>query len=157
MNPTPLNLGDNAPDSKQLHWDAWLEARDAALAWRRQKTGRHVSVVVSTEVDIDHPQLSTLCEADQVVIEIGSFRDGRMFGLARLIRHRLKFDGELKVAGDYLPDQVCFLERCGVDSFARSCDGAPDYYSAYYQPGAHRKNGRGGSIRRARMEQDSKV
>ena len=115
MNRTPLNLGDDTPDSKQLHWDEWLESREAILNWRRQETGRHVSVVVTTELDIEHPDLPTLCEADQVVIDIGSFRDGRMFGLARLIRHRLKFKGELQAAGDYLPDQVCFLERCGVD------------------------------------------
>lgn len=157
MNVTPLNPGDHTPIVKQLDWTAWLEERETVLAWRRRGTGRYISVVVTTELAIDHPQLPALCEADRVVIEIASFTDGRVFGLAKLVRHRLEFKGELQAAGDYLPDQVCFLKRCGFDSFAKSCDGgrAPGYYSAYYQPGVDHEKGHT-SIRRARMEQDSK-
>jgi uncharacterized protein (DUF934 family) len=51
-----------------------------------------------------------------VVLRFGFFKDGRLFTSARLLRERLKFRGELRATGDFLPDQVLFLLRSGVNT-----------------------------------------
>lgn len=51
-----------------------------------------------------------------VVLRFATFKDGRLFTSARMLRQRLKFEGELRAAGDFLPDQVAFLMRTGVTS-----------------------------------------
>jgi len=50
------------------------------------------------------------------------FSDGRPFSLARRLRLDLGFTGEIRAIGDVLRDQLCFLERCGFDSFALRSD-----------------------------------
>ncbi len=51
-----------------------------------------------------------------VVLRFGTFKDGRMFTAARMLRQRLKFTGDIRAAGDFLPDQVVFMLRTGVSS-----------------------------------------
>jgi hypothetical protein len=48
--------------------------------------------------------------------------DGRPFSLARRLRMDLGFTGEIRAIGDVLRDQLCFLERCGFNSFALRSD-----------------------------------
>lgn len=58
-----------------------------------------------------------LAKLAAVVLEFAKFRDGRVFSWARQLRTRLGFAGEIRVTGDYLYDQIAFLERVGVDAF----------------------------------------
>lgn len=52
-----------------------------------------------------------------IAIEIPSMRDGRCFSLARLLRGRYGFAGEIRVRGDFIRDQLFFLSRVGVNAF----------------------------------------
>ena len=52
------------------------------------------------------------------VVDFPAFRDGRGFSLARALRDRHGFTGELRARGHILPDQYLFLLRCGVDTVA---------------------------------------
>jgi uncharacterized protein (DUF934 family) len=52
-----------------------------------------------------------------VAIEVPKFTDGRHFSLARLLRERYGYTGELRAFGDVLPDQLFYMRRCGYDSF----------------------------------------
>jgi uncharacterized protein (DUF934 family) len=52
-----------------------------------------------------------------VAIEVPKFTDGRHFSLARLLRERYGFSGELRAFGDVLPDQLFYMRRCGYSSF----------------------------------------
>lgn len=60
---------------------------------------------------------STIAELPLVAIEVPKFTDGRHFSLARLLRERFKFSGELRAFGDVLPDQLFYMRRCGYSSF----------------------------------------
>ena len=60
------------------------------------------------------PQLARL---QLVEISFPSFRDGRGYSAARILREA-GYRGELRAAGDVLVDQVAFMRRCGFDSFA---------------------------------------
>ena len=132
------DLKADIPDSRQLRvdWRQWLALN--AVVSKSPPAGEpcRVTVVVTTELPHDHPQLATLLDADRVVIEIETFTDGRVFGLARLLRDELGFDGDLEVSGDFLPDQISFLRRCGVNAFSGEdiVRDAFNYYSGFYQP-----------------------
>jgi uncharacterized protein (DUF934 family) len=51
-----------------------------------------------------------------VVLRFATFKDGRLFTAARLLRQRLGYRGDVRAAGDFLPDQTAFLLRSGVTS-----------------------------------------
>lgn len=52
-----------------------------------------------------------------VAIELPRFTDGRAYSIARLLRERYGFTGELRATGHVLRDQLRYLERCGFDAF----------------------------------------
>ncbi len=52
-----------------------------------------------------------------VVVEFPTFSDGRGYSHGRVLRTRLKFEGELRAAGVVKQDHLFFLARCGFDSF----------------------------------------
>ncbi len=52
-----------------------------------------------------------------IELQFTDFADGRLFSFAYLIRQRYGFKGELRAAGQYLPDQANYLSRVGVDTF----------------------------------------
>ncbi len=60
------------------------------------------------------PHLSHL---SLVEIAFPSFRDGRGYSAARILREA-GFNGELRAQGDVLVDQIPLMRRCGFDSFA---------------------------------------
>jgi uncharacterized protein (DUF934 family) len=135
---TQSNSSPEKTGKKQLtlNWQEWLTVHAVVTASGPAGGSYEVTVVVDTDLPMDHPQLSSLLDAERIVIEIASFTDGRVFGLARLLRDKIGFDGDLEVSGDFLPDQISFLERCGVNSFSGEdiVKDAFNYYSGFYQP-----------------------
>ena len=76
-----------------------------------------------------------------VALVFPSFRDGRAYSQARLLRERHGFRGELRATGDVLRDQFLFLTRAGFDAFevkkdadAAAFASALARYSVFYQP-----------------------
>jgi len=52
-----------------------------------------------------------------IAVEFPAFTDGRAFSHARLLRSRYNYDGEIRAIGNYMPDQVFYLTRVGVNAF----------------------------------------
>ena len=52
-----------------------------------------------------------------VALVFPSFRDGRAYSQARLLRERHRFRGELRATGQVLRDQLLFMQRAGFDAF----------------------------------------
>lgn len=52
-----------------------------------------------------------------IEIAFPSFRDGRGYSAARILREA-GYTGSLRAEGDVLVDQIAFMKRCGFDSFA---------------------------------------
>jgi len=65
-----------------------------------------------------------------VVLNIPHFKDGRGFTSARLLRTRLGFKGEIRVAGHVLHDQIAFYKRVGVNAFELPEDLSLNDYNA---------------------------
>ena len=57
-----------------------------------------------------------------IEIKFPAFMDGRGFSLGRLLRERYDFQGELRASGGIIRDQLCYLRRCGFDSFSFADD-----------------------------------
>jgi len=80
-----------------------------------QRTGRSgVRVGSGDELDglIQH-----LSDISLVALEFPSFKDGRGYSKARLLRERYHFQGELRAVGNVLPDQLFYMARCGINAF----------------------------------------
>ena len=57
-----------------------------------------------------------------IAVDFPVFRDGRGYSIARLLRDRYHWTGELRAIGDVLRDQLLYLSRCGFDAFAVRAD-----------------------------------
>ncbi|GLU35881.1 DUF934 domain-containing protein [Trinickia caryophylli] len=55
-------------------------------------------------------------------VDFPVFRDGRGYSIARLLRERHGWRGELRAIGDVLRDQLNYMARCGFDAFAVRAD-----------------------------------
>ena len=53
-----------------------------------------------------------------VAVNFPQFTDGRGYSIARLLRERYGWSGELRAIGDVLRDQLFYLSRCGFDAFS---------------------------------------
>jgi uncharacterized protein (DUF934 family) len=92
-----------------------------------------------------------------VALVFPSFKDGRAFSQARLIRERYGFRRELRATGQVLRDQFLFMLRAGFDAFEVTKDAdaaafaeASRRYSVFYQPtGDGRLTARAGRLARA--------
>jgi uncharacterized protein (DUF934 family) len=76
-----------------------------------------------------------------VVLVFPSFKDGRAYSQARLLRERFGFRGELRATGQVLRDQFLFLVRAGFDALdvakaedAKAFASALSRYTVFYQP-----------------------
>lgn len=110
----------------QISSDAWLPpVADAALAsaphlptlqqWRAlaDKSGSAVQIEPGDGVDELLPALDAI---KLVAVHFPLFMDGRGFSYARELRER-GYQGELRAVGEFLPDQLHYLRRCGFDTF----------------------------------------
>lgn len=68
------------------------------------------------------PALDTL---PLIAIHFPAFTDGRGYSLAKMLRRRYGFGGELRATGDILRDQIYLLYRCGFSSFSLRDDQNP--------------------------------
>jgi uncharacterized protein (DUF934 family) len=113
----------------------FLEDPEALL----QRSGK-VGVVWPNNRDVDDlvPYLDRLAA---VALVFPSFRDGRAYSQARLLRERYRFQGELRATGQVLRDQFVFMLRAGFDALDVKKDKDADAYAetvkrytVFYQP-----------------------
>ena len=52
-----------------------------------------------------------------IILGFPSFKDGRAYSQARLLRERYGYTGEIRARGDILRDQLLFMVRCGINAF----------------------------------------
>ena len=106
------------------------------LSRRAGKTG----VVWPNDRDVDDlvPHLDRLAV---IALVFPTFRDGRAYSQARLLKERYDYRGELRATGQVLRDQFLFMLRAGFDAFdvkkqgdAEAFANTVKRYSVFYQP-----------------------
>lgn len=115
-----------------------LRAEGEALFQRNAPVGVKLSSDQSPEA-----LGSELDRLSLVVLEFPKFRDGRPFSWARMLRTRLRFQGEIRATGDFLYDQLAHMVRVGFDAFELPPSIVPDQFKRAlseipyaYQPSA---------------------
>ena len=112
----------------------FLEGPEGLL--KRSKVG----VIWPNGRDVDDlvPHLDRLAA---VALVFPTFRDGRAYSQARLLRERYHYRGELRATGQVLRDQFVFMLRAGFDAFdvkkqadAEAFAQTVHRYSVFYQP-----------------------
>ncbi|WP_454858482.1 DUF934 domain-containing protein [Rhizobium binxianense] len=75
---------------------------------------------------------------DLVIVPFLKFRDGRGFTIARSLRERHGFMGDVRAIGHVLPDQLPLLAQCGFTSIMTPADHPPAQWRRgnSSQPGA---------------------
>jgi uncharacterized protein (DUF934 family) len=56
-------------------------------------------------------------EVALIALHFPSYRDGRAYSQARILRDQLGFAGQLRATGEVLRDQAFYLKRVGFDAF----------------------------------------
>lgn len=69
-----------------------------------------------------------LHNVELVVIEFPKFRDGRGFTVARALRGRHGFQGDIRAIGHILPDQLAALTQCGFTSIVTPVEHPPEQW-----------------------------
>jgi uncharacterized protein (DUF934 family) len=60
---------------------------------------------------------SSIAAAPVIAINFPKFVDGRGFSLARLLRERFGYIGEIRAVGHFIRDQLFMMQRCGFNAF----------------------------------------
>lgn len=117
----------------------WLAQKDALLA-RQGRLGvwlANTDDPAAIAADLNHFEV--------VAVEFPHFTDGRGSSIARLLRERYGWTGELRAIGDVIRDAVFYLSRCGFDAFelkagedAQAALSAFDDFSEAYQTSVER-------------------
>jgi len=93
----------------------WLQGREALRA--------RADIGVWLKPSDDPEVIAGDCPAlPLVAVDFPQFSDGRGYSLARLLRERHGFAGELRAIGDVLRDQIYYLAQCGFNAFAVRAD-----------------------------------
>src|SRR6202790_3271344 len=107
-----------------------------ALSQRSGRTG----VIWPNNRDV-HDLVPYLVRLAVVALVFPTFRDGRAYSQARLLRERHGYRGELRATGQVLRDQFVFMLRAGFDAFevkkesdAEAFTVTAKRYSVFYQP-----------------------
>jgi uncharacterized protein (DUF934 family) len=115
--------------------DRFLQEADVLLA----RAGK-VGVIWPNNRDIDE-LVPCLGRIAAVALLFPTFRDGRAYSQARLLRERYDYRGELRATGQVLRDQFVFMLRAGFDTFevkkqadAEAFTQTAKRYSVFYQP-----------------------
>lgn len=90
----------------------WLnESIDAKIPMNQ------VGIIINENESVIEENLN-LEALDLIAFNFPKFTDGRAFSEARNLRDKFGYKGDIRAMGDFLPDQVAFLSRCGFSSFA---------------------------------------
>ena len=121
--------GADLPDGKSIVTLArYVSAREELLA-RYPSLGVRVG---SDKLPGDIPDVTKLA---LIAIEFPRFTDGRGYSIARQLRDRYRFTGELRAVGWVLRDQLFYMERCGFDAFelkpGKSLDSALEAFGEF--------------------------
>ena len=110
--------------------------------WQQHTGEADLAPWLPSDTELNPTLAEELTKAPLVAIDFPAFTDGRGYTLARLLRERYGFAGEIRAIGDVLVDQLFYMTRCGFDALALREDQHLDdalralgAFSVSYQPG----------------------
>ncbi|WP_035160278.1 DUF934 domain-containing protein [Cobetia crustatorum] len=89
----------------------WLESITAGTA-REQ-----LAPWLPSDTELTSELGEALSGTPLLAIDFPGFNDGRGYTIARLLRERYDYRGEIRAIGDVLVDQLYYMARCGFNAF----------------------------------------
>jgi uncharacterized protein (DUF934 family) len=80
------------------------------------KNREDIGVWINNDIDLAEIDESII-NLPLIAVDFPGFMDGRGFSLARLLRERYGYKGEIRAIGHVIRDQLCYLKRCGFNAF----------------------------------------
>jgi len=94
---------------------------------------RPIGAFVSSGITAD--RIASLLETlDLVAVAFPKFRDGRGFTVARTLREKHGYKGDIRAVGHVLPDQFTALVQCGFSSIVTPPEHPPEQWSVARLP-----------------------
>ncbi len=131
--------GEAAPVSGHVifPFDWWMEERHA---FDGSNVPLGVRIEPGTRLDAIAEDIKRF---SVIALSFPKYGDGRAFSLARLLRDRHGFTGEIRAVGEVLSDQIQLMQRSGFDAFEITDavteqalqEGRVPGVSHFYQPG----------------------
>ena len=115
---------DQVSDQCLVPLKLWLEHTDSL----RQRLP-NIGVWIDSDEDVEELAPEDCHQMPIIGVNFPAFADGRSFSTARLLRDRFRYEGEGRALGDFMRDQLFFLQRCGCDAFAPNTPW-PDFESS---------------------------
>lgn len=120
------------PEGNILVESAYWLAHKAELATRDG-----VSVYLDGDADLEALK-DDIAQFDVIAVNFPAFADGRGYSLARLLKERYNYQGEIRAIGDVLIDQLYFMKRCGFDTYllkdGLEAEKALQYFATFSDP-----------------------
>ncbi|MBT2775154.1 DUF934 domain-containing protein [Halomonas sp. ISL-60] len=124
--------------------DALPEQRPAFVPlplWQANHDDVELAPLLTSDTELTADLAKQLSSAAAIAIDFPAFTDGRGYSIARLLRERYDYRGEVRAVGDVLVDQLDYMRRCGFSAMALRDDQHPDdalralsFISVRYQP-----------------------
>ena len=104
--------------------DAELKSGDISVSLARWKKDKQQLLKANGKVgvrigpaDSVEEIAADLKDIPLIELDFPAFADGRIFSHAWLLRGRYNYQGEIRATGHFMPDQVFYLSRVGVNAF----------------------------------------
>ena len=103
------------PEKLILPLKLWESMRPAEVSQGHEVSLNGVWLAPDDDEELLAPWLNAL---PLIALQFPSFRDGRAYTQAYVLKARLGWSGELRAVGDVLRDQLSHMRQCGFNSFA---------------------------------------
>lgn len=115
----PWKLWEESPvDTATISHDHWILPLEDFLTLAKANAIDYKRHGVWLKADDDAELLGPhRKELQLIALRFIAFMDGRSFSQARALREHFDYEGEIRALGYFIPDQLYYLNRCGVDAY----------------------------------------
>ncbi|MBL1141426.1 MAG: DUF934 domain-containing protein [Proteobacteria bacterium] len=101
------------PEGKLIVPLAYWQANRDELLNKKSEHAVWIDGDIETEALVDDLEYFSI-----IALDFPAFKDGRSYSHASLLKNRYNYTGDLRAIGDVLRDQLFYMHRCGIDSYA---------------------------------------
>nr|WP_298059782.1 DUF934 domain-containing protein [uncultured Halomonas sp.] len=94
--------------------------------WQANQDDAELAPLLTSDTELNAELGQQLSSVSAIAIDFPAFTDGRGYTLARLLRERYAYNGEVRAVGDVLVDQLDYMRRCGFTAMALRDDQHPE-------------------------------
>lgn len=150
---TPVHVDHLIANGELAAENAWCVSYDAEMLpeqrpafvplalWQANQDDDELAPLLTSDTELTAELVKQLSSAGAIAIDFPAFTDGRGYSIARLLRERYDYRGEVRAVGDVLVDQLDYMRRCGFSAMALRDDQHPEdalralsFISVRYQP-----------------------